>query len=230
MKAVFLLLLLISSAAGAQIRPAATGSDPMQHAVNYADGQTVILETAPGFQLTVEFGQGERILTAAAGNSSAWQVSAPGQSSSLFVRPLEGAPVTNLTVVTNRHSYSFLLVASARMESTNALRVRFIYPEVAVADPGIVAIPSSLARTSYRLSGAKEVRPSSVWDDGAKTYLEWPAGVELPAVFAMDGRRGEALVNAYVRDGRLVIDAVYSQLIFRLDSLTASARRQTGRT
>lgn len=220
-----LLLLMMSIPATAQVRPVATESDPLQHIVRYADDQTVLLETAPGFQLTVEFGQGERIITAAVGNSSAWQVSAPNQGNSLFVRPLEGAPVTNMSVVTNRHSYSFLLVATARMTSANALRARFIYPQEQNAKKEIAVAPTA-PRTTYRLSGAREVLPSAIWDDGAKTYLEWPEGVELPAVFAMDGRRGEALVNAYVRDGRLVIDAVYPQLNFRLDRLLASARRE----
>ena len=230
MRALLAFLLFVPAATSAQVHPSATGIDPMQQAVRYADGQTVILETAPGFQLTVEFGPGEQIRSAAAGNNAAWQVSAPSQGNSLFVRPLEGAPVTNLTVVTNRHSYSFLLVAAAKMTPTNALVVRFAYPELASEMRSAIAPSTLSARTLYRLTGATELRPSNIWDDGAKTYLEWPQGVELPAVFAMDGRRGEALVNVYMRDGRLVIDAVYSELVFRLDSLTASARRRTKRS
>jgi hypothetical protein len=36
------------------------------------------------------------------------------------------------------------------------------------------------------------------------------------------------LVNSYYRDGRFVIDAVYSRLLFRLDRMTARADRKVG--
>ena len=85
------------------------------------------------------------------------------------------------------------------------------------------------ATGSYRLSGDRLLRPSLIWDDGAKTYLDWPANVELPAVFAIDGRGGETLVNGYLRNGRYVIDAVHSRLIFRLDRSMARADRRAER-
>lgn len=81
---------------------------------------------------------------------------------------------------------------------------------------------------SYRLAGDQSVRPSLIWDDGSKTYLDWPANAELPAVFAVDARGGETLVNGYWRNGHYVIDAIYSRLIFRLDRAYARADRRTG--
>lgn len=79
---------------------------------------------------------------------------------------------------------------------------------------------------SYKLSGATPIRPSLIWDDGAKTYLDWPENIEAPAIFAIDAAGQESLVNSYYRDGRFVIDAVYSRLLFRLDRLTARADRK----
>lgn len=86
------------------------------------------------------------------------------------------------------------------------------------------------ASGSYKLSGAVPIRPSLIWDDGAKTFLDWPQGVEAPAIFAIDAAGSESLVNSYYRDGRFVIDAVHSRLIFRLDQLTARADRRVGRS
>lgn len=81
---------------------------------------------------------------------------------------------------------------------------------------------------SYRLAGDASIRPSLIWDDGLKTFLDWPANAELPAVFAVDARGGETLVNGYWRNGHYVIDAIYSRLIFRLDRAYARADRRTG--
>lgn len=79
---------------------------------------------------------------------------------------------------------------------------------------------------SYKLSGAAVIRPALIWDDGEKTFLDWPEGIEAPAIFAIDASGGESLVNSYYRDGRFVIEAVYSRLLFRLDRLTARADRK----
>lgn len=83
---------------------------------------------------------------------------------------------------------------------------------------------------SYKLSGSVAIRPTLIWDNGEKTFLDWPEGVEAPAIFAIDTSGGESLVNSHYRDGRFVIDAVHSRLLFRLDRLTARADRKAGRS
>jgi type IV secretion system protein VirB9 len=96
-----------------------------------------------------------------------------------------------------------------------------------------LAQPTEEARSvsgSYKLSGAPPVRPSLIWDNGVKTYLDWPENSEAPAIFAIDAAGHESLVNSHYRDGRFVIDGVYSRLIFRLDRLTARADRKVERS
>lgn len=79
---------------------------------------------------------------------------------------------------------------------------------------------------SYKVKGDLPIRPSLIWDDGTKTFIDWPEGSDAPAIFAIDTSGNESLVNSYYRDGRFVIDAVYSRLLFRLDRLTARADRK----
>jgi type IV secretion system protein VirB9 len=222
-------LLLMSGATVAQVRPSASGPDPMHQSVSYADGQTVVLEASPGFQLTVELGDGEQIKSAVAGDAASWQVAAPDRASQFFIRPNPGAQPTNLTVVSNRHSYYFLLIPRAAMTAANALSVRFSYPQAVAAALPVEAKPKR-EPGSYKLSGSRPILPSQIWDDGQKTYLNWPDGVEAPAVFAIDAAGQESLVNSHWRDGRFVIDAVYSRLLFRLDRLTATAERKASRS
>ena len=206
-----------------------SGGDPTHQAVLFAEGQTVILEAAPGFQLTVELDSGEQIKSAAAGDGASWQVAAPERSSQFFVRPSASAVPTNLTVVTNRHSYYFLLVPAAQMTATTALSVRFIYPERAAAAQQDEPAKKKISG-SYKLRGVVPIRPTLIWDDGEKTFLDWPEGIEAPAIFAIDPAGNESLVNSYHRDGHFVIDAVYPRLLFRLDRLTAIADRKAERS
>lgn len=224
---IVLLLVCAGAPLAAQIRPGPSGSDPLQQSVRYADDQTVILETAPGFQLAVEFEDGEKVASAPAGNSAAWQVAAPAGASTMFVRPQPGAPTTNLSVITSRRRYSFLLVAADKMTSAQPLTVRFTYPASAPVLPATMAEPEPAKPAgSWRVTGDRLLRPSLIWDDGRRTYLDWPEELELPAVFAIDGRGAETLINGYVRGDRFVIDAVFSRLVFRLDRQTARADRR----
>lgn len=101
--------------------------------------------------------------------------------------------------------------------------------------PGQVALAQQTeeagqASGSYRLSGAATIRPALIWDDGQKTFLDWPENREAPAIFAIDASGNESLVNSYFRDGKFVIDGVYRRLLFRLDRLTARADRRVGRS
>jgi type IV secretion system protein VirB9 len=228
MKRLAWIALLLSAPAVAQVRPAASSADPMHQTVAYADDQTVLLEAAPGFQLTVELDPREQIMSAATGDGASWQVSAPTKSSQFFVRPNVGAQSTNLTIVTNRRIYYFLLVPASQMTVAKALSVRFSYPEKVQAAQQVA--PAKAPQGSYKISGAASIRPSRLWDDGEKTFLDWPQGVEAPAIFAIDGAGKESLVNSYFRDGQFVIDAVYSRLVFRLDQLIAKADRKRGRS
>jgi len=229
MKRLALAALLLCAPVGAQVRPVPSSTNPMHQIVTYAEVQTVILEAAAGFQLTVEFDEGEQIKSAAAGDGASWQVSAPERSRQFFVRPNSGAAPTNLTVITNRRSYYFLLMPSAQMTASTALSVRFNYPSQQASVAKLVE-PAAKQSGSYRLKGAAAIRPSLIWDDGEKTFLDWPEGTEAPAIFTIDSAGNESLVNSYHRDGKFVIDAVYSRLVFRLDQLIARADRKAERS
>ena len=101
------------------------------------------------------------------------------------------------------------------------------------AQPGLAQQPeqpSVAVSGSYRITGAKPIRPSVIWDDGAKTFLDWPENIEAPAIFAIDAGGNESLVNSHFRDGRFVIDGVHTRLLFRLDRLVAKAERRVGKS
>lgn len=208
----------------AQNRPQPSGGDPRLQTVEYRNNQVVILEVAPGYQLSVEFAADERIESVGLGDSSAWMVAPTKRGDHLFIKAMQPGVSTNMTVVTDVRTYAFDLHPLPGPSPMMAYTVRFSYPAApeASAQAGEAA-PATEVR--YRVSGDRKLRPSAISDDGIKTYVEWPANVAMPAVYAIDDQGREALVNGVVQDKIFVIDGVAQQLLFRIDKRVARATR-----
>lgn len=206
----------------AQIRPVPGTGDPRLQTVDYDASQVVQISAAPGYQVTLQFGADETIENVAVGDSAAWQVSANRNGGHLYVKPLQLVP-TNMTVVTNVRVYAFDLVPLPGPTPDMAYTVRFNYP--AATGPLQTATAELVVEGRYRLSGEQSLRPSRISDDGQHTYIEFPRDAAIPAVYAVDERGNESLVNGMMRDDLYVIDAVVPRLIFRIDQHVARATR-----
>ena len=206
----------------AQVRPQPGAGDPRIQTVDYDSDQVVLLEAAPGYQVTLEFGSDERIESVAVGDSSAWQVTPNRAGNHLFVKPVQSNVGTNMVVVTDVRIYAFDLAPLYGPAANMPYTVRFNYPSPATDAP---ADTPELVEGRYRLSGARALRPSRISDDGRHTYIEWPADRELPAVYALDASGDEGLVNGMMRDDLFVIDSVVPRLVFRIDRQVARAVR-----
>ncbi|MES2986270.1 MAG: TrbG/VirB9 family P-type conjugative transfer protein [Pseudomonadota bacterium] len=217
-----MLALLGATAASSQVVPQPGLGDRRLQIVNYSPDQIVLIQAAPGYQVSLELAADELIETVALGDSGAWQVSAARGGAHLFVKPTMGGTSTNMTVVTNARIYAFELRALAGPSPDMAYTVQFRYPVQPLASPP-AGQPSIEGR--YRLSGARSLRPARISDDGQHTYIEWPEDLELPAVYALDSRGREMLVNGMMRDGIFVVDSVNARLVFRIDRQAARAER-----
>lgn len=205
-----------------QVHPTPNGGDVHLQSILYRSDQVVRLAASPGFQLTVALSPDEQIQTVAVGDGSAWQVTAGHDGNHLFVKLIGTATTTNMTVITNVRQYAFELDAVAAGALDLAYTVRFDYPKPPLAP--FTAEPARIAG-EYRLAGARRLRPNRISDDGHRTFLEWPRDVDLPAVYVIDGRGREALINGMFRGDRLVIDDVARRLVFRIDDQVARATR-----
>jgi len=216
-------LALASAPAAAQVRPQAEqGSDPRIQSVAYAADQVILLEGAPGYQITLELSPDERIETVAVGDSSAWQVTANKRGDLLFVKALVGGVSTNMTAITNVRTYNFDLAPAGTTQM--AYSVRFHYPPPAAAEEELA---DAAAEGRYRLGGDRALRPSEISDDGVHTYIRWPRDRALPAVYAVTDGGVEMLVNGMMREDDLfVVDSISKKLVFRIDDNVATATRQ----
>ena len=218
----FLIALLAPMAAEAQVTPRPGPGDPRVQTVEYSPDQVVLLQAAPGYQLSVEFAPDERIENVAVGDSGAWQATPNKRGDRLFIKPVQGGVSTNMVVVTDVRTYAFELRPAFGADM--AYTVRFTYPAAVETAPAQSAAADA-PRGRYRLTGDASIRPSGIDDDGAKTYIEWPQSAALPAVYSVDTKGKEALVNGNMRDGIFVIDSVMPRLVFRLDRQVARAVR-----
>jgi len=220
------LLLVSGYPAAAQLFPVPGPETPRIQSAEWRPGEPLVLPALPQTALTVMLEPGETIRQAALGGSLAWEVAVSAEADSFQVTPLPGAVPASLAVQTDRRSYSFLLETGGGLQAAYLVRLRFD------GGPAFVAaqrIPVSQEVTgldwTYRLRGARSVRPASIRDNGEKTVIEYAPGQALPAVFAIGPTGTEEVVDGYMREGLFVIDRVHEELGFRIDSEKATARR-----
>jgi type IV secretion system protein VirB9 len=219
-------LLLLASAAGAQVYPVAPAGDSRLQTITYDPAQVVQLHATAGYQLTVQLSPDEQVQNVVVGDASGWQVSVNAARNLIFVKPNDIAQPTNMTAFTNVRTYNFELTAAPMATPDMAFSVRFRYS--GASGPGqsgeFVDVSAAQRRLSrYKLSGDRLLRPSSISNDGRYTYIVWPKEQDLPATYELAGRGEELLVNGIMRDDVLVIDRVITSLIFRRDRSQARA-------
>ena len=224
MKRLLLILALITAPAAARDNRLATRL--------YDPEAVVRIEGHLGVQATLEFGADEHIDNVAIGDAASWQVTPNKRANLLFVKPLATRARTNLTVVTDRHSYFFDLVAGSGQRAVYLLR--FTYPpepkhedaattlpppalseEEAKLAAGTPPVDPAKLNFAWRPRGKAALLPTRVYDDGTATYLAWAPGRSVPAILIRDSKGTEGPVNYAVRGDMIVIDSVPSAIVLR---------------
>ncbi|WP_121120228.1 TrbG/VirB9 family P-type conjugative transfer protein [Croceibacterium ferulae] len=202
----------------------------------YNAEEVVQLQGRANVQAVIRFAENEHIENVAIGDSQSWQVTPNKRANLLFVKPLADRAATNMTVVTDKRTYLFDLVASPANRNPTYL-LAFTYPEepkddepqlagaapapvpnalevAAVTDPYAV-IDSARLNRAWRAEGEPQLLPRTIYDDGDATFLSWPAGTPMPAILIRDLEGTEGPVNYAVRGDKIVVDGVPRQIILR---------------
>ncbi|GAA4647526.1 P-type conjugative transfer protein VirB9 [Pontixanthobacter gangjinensis] len=204
----------------------------------YDPTEVVRIEGKTKVQATIAFAEDERIENVAIGDSQAWQVTPNKRANVLFIKPLTVTARTNMTVITDRHTYLFDLVASQNAKPLYVLR--FTYPEpikLDVEEPSLVGSPNDIelaaATDPYAVvdpaalnfewgrEGDRDLMPQQAYDDGYATFLVWDRGRPVPAILITDAAGTEGPVNFSVRAATIVVDGVPPQIILRSGKDTA---------
>ena len=214
--------------ASAEVQPQSVRADARIRTVPFQKDNVVYLAGMMGVSTMIVFNEDEQIATVAMGDSLAWQA-VPDQSKRfLFIKPLQPDAQTNMNVVTSKRVYTFFLNgAKPGNTKTAVIKLGFSYPDDA-ADASLLAtarqnaampnVRAALANPGrinydYGYKGAVDNRPTSMFDDGTKTFFQFSE--EVPGFFAVKSDGSESLVN-YRREGDyIVIDKVARQWTLR---------------
>lgn len=219
-------LLLLAAQAEADVLPVSDKRDPRLATLSYIPGNSFRLLVPAGGEVSVLLPAGEAVTGVEIDQPGDWAVTASGNGQSFSVRPLRPLPDSLLTVQSSVRDYRFVLSTDPGTAPPMFVRIVGVPTNKAGGDRQASAAAQS---NVWALRGNRELRPSSIRDDGRKIYLDWPASNPIPAIFAVDRLGREEMVNGFMRSGTFVIDRVYERLIFRIDRAHAEARRKLSR-
>src|SRR5438309_8776381 len=181
----------------------------------------------PGIQSTIEFGDDERIENIAVGDSNAWQITPNHRASLLFLKPLTPRSRTNMTVVTDRRTYMFDLVAGDKW-TVPLYALKFSYPNDKRAEAAAkpteaaqsIAMPAGSEPQAQAVMTAEKLHfdwqskgygklvPSRVFDDGTAVYLAWNKDVPLPAILTVSEDRKEGPLSYHMSCEYIVVSPI----------------------
>lgn len=218
--------------AAARVEPRRDGYFNAIQIYPWSEGALYQVYAAPGQITTIALEPGEALTGTgpiAAGDTTRWIIgdTESGSGSArrvlVLVKPTRSDISTNLVISTDRRTYLIELRAG---EQTWMPAVSWAYPRraspqrVTAATP---AIPPLNARNHrYGLQGdAPPWRPVSVFDDGRRVYVVFPAGIaqgEMPPLFVLGSDGKPEIVNSRIYRNVLIVDRLFGAAELRLGS------------
>lgn len=226
------LALVLATQVYAEQKPRALPQDGRMKAVIFQEDNVYSVFCNYGYSTHIVFDREEVIDKVDMGDAATWAVNDSGNH--LFVKP-KLASTTNMTVITNKHSYAFKLT-STNDKKLQTYQLKFIYPELDKARafkkrklertlmPSHKSIDPKKVnwRYSFAPSGARELAPIAAFDNGEFTYFKFDKTKKMPAIFAVDTERNESLVNYDVEGDYVVIHQIGKLFTLRVgDSAVA---------
>lgn len=217
----------LSAITHAAITPVGSGKDSRIQRVTYDPDNVIVLRTQVGKSTLIQFGAGENILSEDGaigfGDKAAWKINPNDAGNSIFIKPSEISPETNLQVITNKRTYAFSLV-TAKQDRDVTWILRFDYPED--KKPGLNPFngknlnvnPCSGGNqnSNYEKWGDQELAPSAMWDNGRFTCLRFPSSTDLPVVYVKLADGTEVMTNIHFVNDIMVVHEVSKEFRLRL--------------
>ena len=207
----------------------------------YTPGSLYQVYTSPTQVTDIALEKGEGLITVSAGDTERWTVgdtvsgSGVNEQVHILVKPMAANLSTNAIITSTRRTYYLDLKSFA---DTYMAAVSWRYPHQAIRNLRQAAPETDLVtkasfervdaglnaddlRFDYVIKGdTPHWRPTRVFDDGSKVFIEFPEGLavsEAPPLFVTDGKGTiSKLVNYRVRDGYYVVDRLFDAAELRL--------------
>lgn len=210
--------------AGARVDQAHARFEGARTIYDFQEGALYQIYTNPGFVSSILLQPGERLNDIAAGDTSRWLVTeaeggSDGQTRAVvLIKPQSTGLRTNVVLITDRRTYVLEVVAEPH--GLYSPEVAWSYHEQTASAPSSPTLEN--LDFDYRVHTVRGARPAwfpaRVFDDGARTYVEFApdvAAAELPPLFVVTAD-GAELVNYRLQAGRYMIDRVFDVAELRL--------------
>lgn len=213
--------------------PARGQIDSRIRTVDYDPDQVYGLRGYVGYQIHLQFAEGEEFVNLGTGDSGGIEVGA--EKNHLFIKPKQEQVGTNLTVLTNRRFYHFDYTVLRQLPDPDReeviYSVRFTYPQQEAdlnsTDQQERKTEERLRKTAserprnlaYWYCGSPAIRPVSAFDDGVQTRLKFGGRSEQPAIFVKNDDQSESLINFNIEQDEVVIHRVARQFVVRRGKL-----------
>ncbi|HWJ68967.1 MAG TPA: P-type conjugative transfer protein TrbG [Sphingobium sp.] len=238
----------------ATVEPIASGFVSGAQVYAWSEGTIFQVYAAPGLVTDIALQPGEALVAVASGDTARWAIgdttsgSGETRQTHVLVKPFSAGLLTNLVITTDRRVYHVRLVSTS---GTALSSIRWTYPQeellalrrkaeaAQAAAPVAAGLAIEQLHFNYAISGDKPAwRPLRAFDDGAKTYIEFPASLsasEAPPLFLVDGQGKAVLVNYRLRERYYVVDRIFEaaelrlglkkQQVVRIDRIAPRGRR-----
>lgn len=224
-----------SATRSATVEPVATGFVNGAQVYPYSEGTIYQVYAAPGLVTDIALQPGENLVAVASGDTARWVIgdttssSGEGKQTHVLVKPFSAGLLTNLVITTDRRAYHVRLISTS---GTALSSMRWSYPQdellalkrkaeaAQAAAPVATGLAIEQLHFDYAISGDRPAwRPVRAFDDGTKTYVEFPASLgtgEAPPLFVI-GFDGKAELVNYRLIGRFyVVDRIFDAAELRL--------------
>ena len=222
--------------AAARIEPVKDGYINAIQVYPFAKGALYQVYAAVNEVTDIALEAGEKLISVSADDTVRWVVgdttSGEGAAAQVhvLVKPFAIDLQTNLVITTDRRAYHLELKST---DATYMASVSWTYPasdlialKARNADANAAAamvvdrgIDLDGLRFRYRIEGDAPWKPTQVFDDGAKVYIRFPAGLaqsEAPPLFVVGPDGKPALVNYRVRGTTYIVDRLFAAAELRL--------------
>jgi len=207
---------------------------------SFVDGAIYRLFTAPDKVSDIVLQPQEQLIAISAGDTARWVIgdtvsgSDASRSVHILVKPYAAGLKTNLIVTTSRRTYHLELESTPK---TAMAAISWRYPQeeamtraAETTAPAVPAAPQSGVSPetldfNYTINGGRVAwKPVRTFDDGQKTYIEFPASLvqtEVPPLYIIGAGGTAELVNFRLIGRYYVVDR-----LFQTAELRSGGKRQ----
>jgi type IV secretion system protein VirB9 len=208
---------------------------------DFVPGQVYHIYTSPDFVTTIALRPGEKLISKIAGDTTRWTIgdtttgddTAP--STLVVLKPVRAGLHTNIVLATNQRVYFLDVESRPGNQYQNAISWNYPQEELTSMLAKVGHINQQARETALTgvaiedLNYAYDIRaeqgqtpewmPKEVFDDGKKTYINFPESIgttEAPPLFIRGGGGEADLVNYRVKGHFYIVDRLFEHAELRV--------------